>query len=610
MARNITFGVKLTGDSSGAVKAMKLTEAQLNELTQETRQLSRAANDADGQFRSWAKGMGDMRGILAGIGAAAGAAAAGLGILGAQSIAQTADMDRLADSLGVSVEGLQELSFAATQTGAEAGDMAEALVAVSDAATQAVQGGGDTAQMFQAIGLSVAELQSKNPAELFRITAGALATMEDSARRTAIASSLFGEDLASKLLPLLTGGRDVIRQFAEQAHRLGLIMSGELTAGAVDTEQAFGALAAIVDKQFTAAIVEQSEAWTGIAETLSGEAFQQGLSFSVNTFASLAGEIAETVAQLGKLVAAVNAFDLGDIGAIVGKRILDNSGIGFLYGLTHDRDLSEALFGGSGKVYQMDPVTVTPPVRIGIHGGTPVSTGGTGRPPLPPAGSLGTLLGDLPTITASADELEAELAAINEQQRELARTGDDVAFTLTSGFESAVLAGEDLRGVLQDILGDLQAIVLRQTVTEPAADFFSGLVQGGLSSILGGIGGATGGGRAHLMTTAMADGGIVDRPTIFPMANGVGLMGEAGPEAILPLTRIGGQLGVRATGGATIHQTNNITVSGGTASEIAQLKAEITRASAEAAKAGAEGGRALVMQDMVRGGPTSTVIRR
>ncbi|MDR7032931.1 phage tail length tape measure family protein [Mesorhizobium sp. BE184] len=48
-----------------------------------------------------------------------------------------------------------------------------------------------------------------------------------------------------------------------------------------------------------------------------------------------------------------------------------------------------------------------------------------------------------------------------------------------------------------------------------------------------------------------ARGGIVSRPTMFPMANGAGLMGEAGPEGILPLRRNSqGQLGVMAGGGA------------------------------------------------------------
>jgi len=48
----------------------------------------------------------------------------------------------------------------------------------------------------------------------------------------------------------------------------------------------------------------------------------------------------------------------------------------------------------------------------------------------------------------------------------------------------------------------------------------------------------------------MAKGAIVSRPTIFPMANGAGLMGEDGPEAVMPLTRTrSGDLGVRASGG-------------------------------------------------------------
>ena len=47
---------------------------------------------------------------------------------------------------------------------------------------------------------------------------------------------------------------------------------------------------------------------------------------------------------------------------------------------------------------------------------------------------------------------------------------------------------------------------------------------------------------------------IVTQPTLFAMANGSGLMGEAGPEAVMPLTRTpDGSLGVKAEGGAGAH---------------------------------------------------------
>lgn len=50
--------------------------------------------------------------------------------------------------------------------------------------------------------------------------------------------------------------------------------------------------------------------------------------------------------------------------------------------------------------------------------------------------------------------------------------------------------------------------------------------------------------------TAFARGGVLSGPVQFPMRGGTGLMGEAGPEAIMPLARgADGRLGVAASGG-------------------------------------------------------------
>ena len=68
--------------------------------------------------------------------------------------------------------------------------------------------------------------------------------------------------------------------------------------------------------------------------------------------------------------------------------------------------------------------------------------------------------------------------------------------------------------------------------------------------------------RNSIPVTAYASGGIVSKPTIFPMAHGgIGLMGEAGAEAIMPLRRMpSGDLGVHAIGGSgSVNIQQNIT---------------------------------------------------
>lgn len=63
-----------------------------------------------------------------------------------------------------------------------------------------------------------------------------------------------------------------------------------------------------------------------------------------------------------------------------------------------------------------------------------------------------------------------------------------------------------------------------------------------------------------------ADGNVFDKPTLHGYSGGLGMLGEAGPESIMPLKRNAqGQLGVIAQGGGSssnVTVTNNITVQG------------------------------------------------
>ena len=93
------------------------------------------------------------------------------------------------------------------------------------------------------------------------------------------------------------------------------------------------------------------------------------------------------------------------------------------------------------------------------------------------------------------------------------------------------MARDVARGALGAAVGPVQAAV---------GQGVGGLVSGAVSALTGGV-------------RAFAKGGVVDGATVFPTGGGVGLMGEAGPEAILPLARgADGRLGVRGGGGVRV----------------------------------------------------------
>lgn len=112
----------------------------------------------------------------------------------------------------------------------------------------------------------------------------------------------------------------------------------------------------------------------------------------------------------------------------------------------------------------------------------------------------------------------------------------------------------------QAILDDLTRIIIRASIIRPLAE---AIIGGGVGSSGAGTstssngfaGGFTGSATVNATGNVydkglrkFAKGGIVNAPTLFGYGGGTGLMGEAGPEAILPLRRgKGGDLGVQAT---------------------------------------------------------------
>lgn len=148
---------------------------------------------------------------------------------------------------------------------------------------------------------------------------------------------------------------------------------------------------------------------------------------------------------------------------------------------------------------------------------------------------------------------------------------------LTSALKGATVGGKGLEDTLKSVgtrLADIALSAGLKPIEGLMGDALSGLVSG-LTAGFGAIMPfATGGVPGRV--TPFAAGGVVSAPTYFPLGDDLGLMGEAGAEAILPLKRgSDGSLGV-AVGGSGGTTQINFHVTASDAASFARSEGQIT----------------------------------
>jgi phage-related minor tail protein len=168
-----------------------------------------------------------------------------------------------------------------------------------------------------------------------------------------------------------------------------------------------------------------------------------------------------------------------------------------------------------------------------------------------------TLDGETADPVATTEKLTASTGRLTTSANGFGRA-------MNTAFAQAITSGKSLDTTLQSLalrISDLTVRAALQPVTSS--------LTGGLNSLLGGLFGNSGTSAANPgkgLAAAMgaikpfAAGGVIGTPTYFPLGSGgLGLAGEAGPEAIMPLTRgPDGRLGVATSGGGGANVTVNV----------------------------------------------------
>lgn len=185
-------------------------------------------------------------------------------------------------------------------------------------------------------------------------------------------------------------------------------------------------------------------------------------------------------------------------------------------------------------------------------------------------------------ISADTTQFDSAMSALNDSTKDFGRV-----FSSTIG--RAITSGKGFEDTLRSIGQRFADLALNQAL-KPLENIFGNL----LGNVVGSLGSGTavpgfahGGVFQNQSLVPFANGGIVSSPTPFNFGQRLGVMGEAGPEAIMPLKRgADGKLGVAAGGGTGRSMSVVFNVTSNDASSFKRSEGQITAMLARAVSRG------------------------
>ena len=301
----MTTKVVISGDSSGAVKAIERVRKELGALDS----VSKAAFSLGGAI-----------------------SAAGL-VAYTKSIIDAADaLNEMSERTGISVENLGRLQYAAKLSGVESEQLGKSLQALSGEIVAAAGGSESAIAKFKRLGVSVLDTTTKQirPANAVLLDlADAFALLPEGTERSARAAELFGAKLGGVMVPFLAQGRAGIEALGDEIERLGGLMSAETAKAAAEFNDNLDRL----KTTSSAAGISIANALLPTLNKLTNEfVTARGAGFGFLSALSLTGTIGPVEKQIERITARLKELNAekargegrGLAGAISGKTVIDD----------------------------------------------------------------------------------------------------------------------------------------------------------------------------------------------------------------------------------------------------------------------------------------------
>lgn len=277
-------------------------------------------DDASRRLQSSLKGALDRAtSFRAVIGAVAGTS--GLGLLVRNALGAADALQDTADKFGANTEKLQELYFAANQTGAGVESLNQGLTIFADNIANAAKGTGPAVDAFNKLQIPLKDVKGnlRPITDLLLDVADAINKVADPAERVSLARDFFGKG-GGDLLVMLQQGSEGLERMAKQARELGLVLDAALVKRAADASDQLDALGASFKANFSIGLIEGfSGAFGTIGDLLKDPEFQR----SIREFGETVGELLRWVVENASTLITVfttikGALIGGTAGAVLG----------------------------------------------------------------------------------------------------------------------------------------------------------------------------------------------------------------------------------------------------------------------------------------------------
>ena len=205
------------------------SETQALRLTDQLKQIDKLKfNNATKGITDLSDNLGNAAKKTAILSASAVGAITGIYKLGTSTASAGAELQDYSDRLGVSAEEIQRWQYIAMQSGLETEQLTKSMSKARDAIGTALTGGSNTATIaLQALLGDLSKLP-QDTSQGFQVIINALADVEDSTLQAYYANEIFGEKLATDLIPLINQGAGTIAKFNNEFEQIGYLSNEQV----------------------------------------------------------------------------------------------------------------------------------------------------------------------------------------------------------------------------------------------------------------------------------------------------------------------------------------------------------------------------------------------